>query len=58
MHSGTLGWMPLSMLRGHGDLPGADRLPRLLRDGSIAAVVAYVLTFWGDLTGLRPVTGT
>ncbi len=58
VHSGTLGWITLSIFAATAWIFGADRLPRLLRDGSIAAVVAYVLAFWADLTDLRPVTGT
>ena len=58
VHSGTLGWITLSIFAATAWIFGADRLPRLLRDGSIAAVVAYVVAFWADLTDLRPVTGT
>lgn len=58
VHSGTLGWITLSIFAATAWIFGADRLPRLLRDGSIAAVVAYVLAFWADLTDLRPVAGT
>lgn len=58
VHSGTLGWITLSIFAATAWIFGAERLPRLLRDGSIAAVVAYVLAFWANLTDLRPVTGT
>jgi hypothetical protein len=57
VHSGTLGWITLSIFAATAWIFGADRLPRLLRDGSIVAVVAYVLAFWADLTDLRPVAG-
>jgi len=58
VHSGTLGWITLSIFAATAWIFGADRLPRLLRDGAIVAVIAYVLTFWADLTDLRPVAGT
>jgi len=58
VHSGTLGWITLSIFAATAWIFGSDHLPRLLRDGSIVAVVAYVLAFWADLTDLRPVTGT
>ncbi|HWC70959.1 MAG TPA: hypothetical protein VG993_07350 [Actinomycetota bacterium] len=58
VHSGTLGWITLSIFAATAWIFGADRLPRLLRDGSIVAVIAYVVAFWADLTDLRPVTGT
>ena len=58
VHSGTLGWITLSIFAATAWIFGADRLPRLLRDGSIVAVVAYVVTFWADLVDLRPVAGT
>jgi hypothetical protein len=58
VHSGTLGWITLSIFAATAWIFGADRLPRLLRDGAIVAVIAYVVAFWADLTDLRPVTGT
>jgi hypothetical protein len=58
VHSGTLGWITLSIFAATAWIFGADRLPRLLRDGSIVAVVAYVIAFWADLVDLRPVAGT
>ncbi|HSH33559.1 MAG TPA: hypothetical protein VLB31_08055 [Actinomycetota bacterium] len=58
VHSGTLGWITLSIFAATAWIFGADRLPRLLRDGSIVAVVAYVVAFWADLVDLRPVAGT
>ena len=33
-------------------------MPRLLRDGSIVAVVLYVAAFWADVEEIRPVAGT
>lgn len=58
VHSGTLGWITLSIFAGAAWIFGADRMPRLLRDGAIASVVLYVAAFWADLTDLRPVAGT
>ena len=57
VHSGTLGWITLSIFAAAAWTFGAEHLPRLLRDGSIVAVVAYVIAFWADLTDLRPYTG-
>lgn len=58
VHSGTLGWITLSIFAATAWIFGADRVPRVLRDGSIVAVVAYVVAFWADLVDLRPVAGT
>lgn len=57
VHSGTLGWITLSIFAAGAWIAGAP-LPRLLRDGSIAAVVFYIAMFWIDSEDLRPVAGT
>jgi hypothetical protein len=56
VHSGTLGWISLSVFAGAAWIFDA-RMPRLLRDGAIVAVVLYVAAFWFDITDVRPVTG-
>lgn len=57
VHSGTLGWITLAIFAA-GAWIFAAPLPRLLRDGSIVAVVLYIGAFWFDATSLRPVAGT
>lgn len=57
VHSGTLGWITLSIFAASAWIFGAS-MPRLLRDGSIATVVLYVAAFWIDIEELRPVVGT
>lgn len=56
VHSGTLGWISLSVFAGAAWIFDA-RMPRLLRDGAIVAVVLYVAAFWSDIADVRPVTG-
>ena len=56
VHAGTLGWITLSIFAAAAWIFGAD-LPRLLRDGSIVAVVLYVAAFWADVAEIRPVAG-
>jgi hypothetical protein len=57
VHSGTLGWITLSIFAAAAWI--FDRpLPRLLRDGAVAAVVFYIAMFWIDSDPLRPVAGT
>jgi hypothetical protein len=58
VHSGTLGWITLSIFAAAAWIFGTADMPRLLRDGSIAAVVLYVAAFWVDITEVRPVAGT
>ncbi|MEX0985783.1 MAG: hypothetical protein WD096_12165 [Actinomycetota bacterium] len=57
VHSGTLGWITLSIFAAGSWIFGAP-LPRMLRDGAVAAVVFYVAMFWLDSEPLRPVAGT
>lgn len=57
VHAGTLGWITLSIFAAGSWIFGAP-LPRLLRDGAIAAVVLYVAMFWLDSEPLRPVAGS
>jgi hypothetical protein len=57
VHSGTLGWITLSIFAAAAWILGSDGLPRLLRDGSIVAVVLYVAAFWIDVSEIRPFTG-
>lgn len=57
VHSGTLGWITLSIFAAAAWIFGAP-LPRLLRDGAIAAVVFYIAMFWIDAVDLRPVAGS
>jgi hypothetical protein len=56
VHSGTLGWITLSIFAASAWIFAAP-MPRLLRDGSIVAVVLYVAAFWVDVDEIRPVTG-
>lgn len=58
VHSGTLGWITLSIFAAAAWIFGSATMPRLLRDGSIAAVALYVAAFWADIRSLRPVAGT
>jgi hypothetical protein len=58
VHSGTLGWITLSIFAAAAWIFDTATMPRLLRDGSIAAVALYVAAFWADITSLRPVAGT
>jgi hypothetical protein len=57
VHSGTLGWITLSIFAAAAWIFDEERMPRLLRDGAIIAVVLYIGAFWADIEGLRPVTG-
>ena len=57
VHSGTLGWITLSIFAAAAWILGSDGMPRLLRDGSIVAVVLYVAAFWIDVKEIRPFTG-
>jgi hypothetical protein len=58
VHSGTLGWITLSIFAAAAWIYGAADMPRLLRDGSIVAVVLYVAAFWADVDEIRPIAGT
>lgn len=58
VHSGTLGWITLSIFAAAAWIYGTADMPRLLRDGSIVAVVLYVAAFWADVDEIRPVAGT
>lgn len=58
VHSGTLGWITLSIFAAAAWIFGAAGMPRLLRDGSIVAVVLYVAAFWADVEEIRPIAGT
>jgi len=58
VHSGTLGWITLSIFAAAAWIFDGVPMPRLLRDGAIVAVVLYVGAFWADLTDLRPIAGT
>ena len=58
VHAGTLGWITLSIFAAAAWIFGAAEMPRLLRDGSIVAVVLYVAAFWADVEEIRPVAGT
>lgn len=58
VHSGTLGWITLSIFAAAAWIYGTGDMPRLLRDGSIVAVVVYVAAFWADVDVIRPVAGT
>ena len=57
VHSGTLGWITLSIFAAAAWILGIDGMPRLLRDGSIVAVVLYVAAFWIDVSEIRPFAG-
>jgi hypothetical protein len=57
VHSGTLGWITLSIFAAGSWIFGAP-LPRMLRNGAIAAVVLYIAMFWIDSEPLRPVAGS
>jgi hypothetical protein len=57
VHSGTLGWITLSIFAAAAWIFGRP-LPRLLRDGAVVAVVFYIAMFWIDSEPLRPVAGT
>lgn len=57
VHSGTLGWITLSIFAAGAWIFGAP-LPRLLRDGSIVATVLYIGAFWIDSESLRPIAGS
>jgi hypothetical protein len=57
VHSGTLGWITLSIFAAAAWILGAAEMPRLLRDGSVVAVVLYIAAFWADVAEIRPVTG-
>ena len=58
VHSGTLGWITLSIFAAAAWIFGTAAMPRLLRDGSIVAVVLYVAAFWADVSEIRPIAGT
>lgn len=57
VHSGTLGWITLSIFAAGAWIFDAP-LPRVLRDGSIVAAVLYIGAFWIDSESLRPVAGS
>ncbi|HET9671494.1 MAG TPA: hypothetical protein VFQ40_01430 [Actinomycetota bacterium] len=57
VHSGTLGWITLSIFAAAAWIVGSDAMPRLLRDGAIVAVVLYVAAFWIDVKEIRPFAG-
>lgn len=57
VHSGTLGWITLSIFAAGSWIFGAPP-PKLLRNGAIAAVVFYIAMFWLDSKALRPVAGS
>jgi hypothetical protein len=57
VHSGTLGWITLAIFAAASWIFDAP-LPRLLRDGSIVAIVFYIAMFWIDSEPLRPVAGS
>ena len=57
VHSGTLGWITLSIFAAAAWILGAPEMPRLLRDGAVVAVVLYIAAFWADVAEIRPVTG-
>jgi hypothetical protein len=57
VHSGTLGWITLSIFAGAIWIFGAP-MPALLRNWSIAAVVLYIAAFWLNSEPLRPIAGT
>lgn len=57
VHSGTLGWITLSIFAAGAWIFGTP-LPRLLRDGSIVATVLYIGAFWIDSESLRPAAGS
>jgi hypothetical protein len=58
VHSGTLGWITLSIFAAAGWIFQTGEMPRLLRNGSVVAVVLYVAAFWADVAEIRPVAGT
>lgn len=58
VHSGTLGWITLSIFAAAAWIFQTSDMPRLLRDGSVVAVVLYVGAFWADIADIRPVAGT
>jgi hypothetical protein len=58
VHSGTLGWITLSIFAAAAWIFDSASMPRLLRDGAIVAVALYVAAFWADIGSLRPVAGT
>lgn len=58
VHSGTLGWITLSIFAAAAWIFGTAGMPRLLRDGSIVAVVLYIAAFWADVAEIRPIAGT
>jgi hypothetical protein len=58
VHSGTLGWITLSIFAAAAWIFGTVDMPRLLRDGAIVAVVLYVAAFWADVEEIRPIAGT
>jgi hypothetical protein len=58
VHSGTLGWITLSIFAAAAWIFQTTDMPRLLRDGAVVAVVLYVGAFWADVAEIRPVAGT
>jgi hypothetical protein len=58
VHSGTLGWITLSIFAAAAWIFQVADMPRLLRNGSVVAVVLYVGAFWADIAEIRPVAGT
>ncbi len=57
VHSGTLGWITLSIFAAAAWLFDGAQMPKLLRNGSVVAVVLYVAAFWADVEEIRPVAG-
>jgi hypothetical protein len=57
VHAGTLGWITLSIFAAAAWILGSAGMPRLLRNGAIAAVALYVATFWINIEELRPIAG-
>jgi hypothetical protein len=58
VHSGTLGWITLSIFAAAAWIFEMADMPLLLRRGSIVAVVLYVAAFWADVAEIRPIAGT
>lgn len=58
VHAGTLGWITLSVFAGAVWVFGANAVPKALVWLSIVSVYLYVGAFYGDLTKIRPFTGT
>src|SRR5262245_23057046 len=57
VHAGTLGWITLSIFAAAVWILDSENMPRLLINGSVAAVVLYVVAFWLDVEEIRPFAG-